>query len=68
MTLKDHKSKIDALSHEEICRIWRFGGGRKEWFDVNHKASGYFLDRLFSHFGGFTPEISKKIGWKGYDE
>lgn len=63
MNLQQHKEKIDSLPHEEMCRIWRFGGGRKEWFDKNHKASDYFYERLFRHFGGFTPEISKKIGW-----
>ncbi len=57
------KSEIDALSHEEICRAWRFGTGRKEWFDSTEPISSYFKERLFNHFGGFTPEISKRIGW-----
>lgn len=60
---EEDKKEIDALSHEEMCRYWRFGNGKAKWFDVGHPASGYFKDRLFSHFGGFTPEISKRIGW-----
>jgi len=27
------------------------------------KAGEYFKDRLFNHFGGFNPSLSKNIGW-----
>lgn len=60
---EDYKAQIDALTHEEICRMWRFGTMKKEWKDNSNPAAKYFQERLFNHFGGFTSEISKRIGW-----
>lgn len=57
------KQEIDILSHEDMCRHWRFGSGKRQWFDITNPLSEYFKKRLFDHFGGFTPEISKRIGW-----
>ena len=57
------KQEIDALSHEDLCRMWRFGTGKREWFDMTNPLSEYFKNRLFVHFGGFTAAISKRIGW-----
>jgi hypothetical protein len=62
-TLESLKLEVDALTHEQMCRLWRFGGGNPKYFDRTEPISGYFKDRLFKHFDGFTPEISKKIGW-----
>ena len=56
-------AEIDALSHEDMCRMWRFGTMKPEWRDSRFPASAYFKERLWTHFGGFTPEISKSIGW-----
>jgi len=58
------KAEIDKLSHREMCHMWRFGAGNRAYFDTTNPISQYFSDRLFKHFGGFTPEISKSIGWK----
>jgi hypothetical protein len=63
MTNKKYKEEIDSLTHEQMCSHWRFGTGKPEWFDSRCKESEYFKDRLFIHFGGFNPNISKKIGW-----
>jgi len=60
------KQEIDNLTHEQMCDYWRNGGGNSDWFDSRFEESKYFYDRLFNHFGGFTPEISKKVGWKEY--
>ena len=57
------KQEIDKLTHEEMCYMWRFGKGNPAYFDSRNPISEYFRDRLFNHFGGFTSEISKKIGW-----
>jgi len=54
------KEEIDAMSHEDLCRKWRFALPGSKWF--LGEVGAYFTDRLFKHFGGFTPEISKKIG------
>lgn len=62
--LRDH---LLTASHEELCRIWRFSGSNSVYikteplFQILH-------NRLFKEFGGFTPEISKKLGWDGKDE
>lgn len=61
--IENSKMEIDQLSHEDICRHWRFGTGKREWFDNTSPISEYFSNRLFTHFCGFTPEISKTIGW-----
>ncbi len=55
------KGHIDSLSHLELCRIWRFS----QPGDVRLQGANgdYFKERLFEHFGGFTPKISKWIGW-----
>ncbi len=60
---EDFKTQIDELSHEDMCRMWRFGNIPAQWRDSTNPASKYFQERLFQHFGGFTPEISKRIGW-----
>ena len=57
------KQKIDELSHTEMCSMWRFGTAPKIWRDNSTELAQYFSDRLFVHYGGFTPEISKSIGW-----
>jgi len=63
MSSENYKDEIDALTHEQMCKHWRFGTGKPEWFDNRCEESKYFYDRLFVHFGGFNPNISKKIGW-----
>lgn len=54
------KSQIDAMSHIELCRVWRHAPVGDE--RLQGDAGSYFKERL-SSFGGFTPEISKLIGW-----
>lgn len=56
------KAEIDAMTREEMCRVWRFapvGDPR-----LQSEAGDYFAKRL-GDLGGFSPEISKKIGWRG---
>lgn len=54
---------INGFSHEEMCRMWRFGGTFEDLYFRSDLPTGkVFKDRLFTHFGGFTSEISKKIG------
>ncbi len=57
------KAEIDKLTHFEMCRMWRTGNANPIYFDSTTPIAKYFSDRLFGHFGGFTPEISKQIGW-----
>jgi hypothetical protein len=60
---KDVIDRINKMSHEEMCRLWRFSPPGHMYFDSNKPYAKVFSDRLFKHFGGFTPEISKAIGW-----
>lgn len=55
------KAKIDEMSHEELARLWRNGSSDNKLF--HGEVGEYFRDRLFKHFGGFNPSLSKKIGW-----
>jgi hypothetical protein len=54
------KEQIDALTHIEMCRLWRFAESGSIYFMF--EVGDYFKKRLYDHFGGFTPEISKAIG------
>ena len=55
--------KIQNLDHYEMCRLWRFSASGHPWFYSSKPFAEVFKKRLFEHFGGFTPEISKSIGW-----
>ena len=64
--------EVAEASHEQVCRWWRFldspGQGYigLEEFDTHVAADAEIMDAIFkrlTYFGGFTPEISKLIGW-----
>jgi hypothetical protein len=55
--------KINNMSHEEMARLWRFAPAGHPYFDSTKPYFKVFEKRLFEHFGGFNPQISKKIGW-----
>lgn len=57
--------RIKNMTHVEMCRRWRFGApdGQEIMLRSDLPTGEAFKKRLFDHFGGFTPEISKKIGW-----
>jgi len=53
--------RIAAMSQEEMCRLWRHASGGHPYFD---KRKPFFkaFDARFKKLGGFSPEISKRIG------
>lgn len=55
------KSEIDNMSQEEMAYLWRFAPPGSPYF--KGEVGAYFKAR-FNSLGGFTPEISKKIGWQ----
>ena len=57
---EERKKEIDALSRFEMCRVWRFAK-TGDWM-VTGDCGDYFKKRLFDELGGFTPEISKRLG------
>lgn len=55
--------KIENMEHYAMCRAWRFAPpGTEILFRKDLPTSEAFTNRLFKHFGGFTPEISKALG------
>jgi len=61
---KKEIEKINNMSQEDMCKLWRFSPLDHPYFDQSKPYAQIFEKRLFGHFGGFTPEISKKIGWR----
>ncbi len=54
---------INSMDHESMCKMWRNAPSGHKYFDKTKPYSEIFRKRLFDHFGGFTPAISKSIGW-----
>lgn len=53
--------RIKQMSHFEMCGLWRSAPVGHPYFDDSLPFSEVFVDRLFNHFGGFTPAISKAL-------
>jgi hypothetical protein len=56
----EEKQKIDGLDQYGLCRIWRFAEVGNPLLQGD--TGEYFAQRL-KEKGGFTPEISKQLGW-----
>lgn len=56
---------INNYSHSEMASLWRFAPTGHPIFDRRLPLYEIFKKR-FDEFGGFTPEISKDIGWDKY--
>jgi len=55
----ERKAEIDAMSRYDMCDCWRFAA-TGNW-RIMGECGKYFKERLFDHFGGFTPAISKSL-------
>ncbi len=57
--------RIEKMDQFTMCRIWRFAP-ESSWIYLRSDlpTGSAFVERLFKHFGGFTPEISKELGWE----
>ncbi len=64
MNIETEKEKIDKLSRLKMATLYRFAPAGHPYFDSTNPVSDYFNKR-FSELGGFSPKISKEIGWKG---
>ena len=63
--IKEALQKIETMDHYEMCHLWRFAPtGSSIYFRSDLPTAEAFKKRLFEHFGGFTPEISKSLGWQ----
>jgi len=57
------KADIDAMSREHMARLWRFAPAGHPYFDRRLPLHEYFAAR-FEALGKFSPQISRRIGWK----
>ena len=53
--------RINEMSHYDMCSMWRFAPAGHPYFDCTLPYAEVFKARLFVHFGGFSPEISKAL-------
>lgn len=60
--IEEHKKKIDKMTQTDMARLWRFAPSGHPYFRNDLPLSDYFGTR-FKELGGFTPSISKEIGW-----
>lgn len=66
MTTEDierHKKAIDGMSQRAICHLHRFAPSGHPYFDYPNTEIVEHWDKRFKELGGFTPAISKSIGW-----
>ena len=54
--------KINAMSREEMARLWRFAPAGHPYFDTRQPYWKIFTAR-FDELGAMSPQISKAIGW-----
>lgn len=62
--VEEHKKRIDAMSQYDMAELWRFAPPGHPYFDSTLPLADYFKNKFFKEKGGFTPEISKSIGWE----
>lgn len=61
LNIKDEdKNTIDKMTQFELCEMWRFAVSGEPLLQGD--TGKYFKKRL-NELGGFTPEISKQLGW-----
>ena len=53
---------INQMDRIEMCWLWRFAPSGHKYFDMTKPFFEVF-DKRFKELGGFSPEISKLIGW-----
>jgi len=61
-SVKIEIEKINKMSQMEMARLHRFAPSGHPYFDTTLPYSEVF-EKRFKELGGFTPEISKAIGW-----
>jgi len=53
---------INKMSQIEMARLWRFAPPEHRYFDRTKPFFKAFNER-FKELGGFTPKISRLMGW-----
>ena len=68
LEINEAKKQIDAMSQYQMAKLWRFAPSEHPYFDsTKGDLAEYFKNKFFRERGGFTPEISKSIGWDPLD-
>ena len=55
------QEQINQMSHMDLCRLWRHGQSGNPL--LQGTAGALVKHRLFQELGGFTPALSKAVGW-----
>ena len=55
--------KINNMSQHEMASLHRFAPAGHPYFDTTKPYHKVF-EKRFEELGGFTPEISKSLGWR----
>ncbi len=56
----EQKENIDGMSQYVLCRVWRFAKAGDPLFQGD---TGDYFSKALKEKGGFTPEISKSLGF-----
>lgn len=56
----EQKARIDSMSRIAMARMWRFAAVGEP---LLQGEAGEYFGKRFASLGGFSPEISKEIGW-----
>ena len=56
------RADIDALDRFEMAQLWRYGPSSHPYFQP--PLGDYFKKRFYEDLRGFSPEISKSLGWE----
>lgn len=62
--IEQFKKEIDAMSQMAMAKLWRFAPSGHPYFRNDIPELSKRFNKRFAKLGGFTPEISKAIGWK----
>lgn len=57
----EQKKQIDSMSQYAMCSLWRFAKSGHPLL-ISGDTGDYF-QKVMGKKGGFTPEISKSLGW-----
>jgi len=60
--IETHIQHIETMSHTSMMDLWRFAPAGHPIFDRRYPLYDIFRKR-FDTFGGFTPTVSKEVGW-----
>lgn len=57
---KEQKQRIDNMTRSQLCYMWRFAPVGEPLLQGD---TGDYFAKVLKDKGGFSPEISKDIGW-----